>query len=160
MPLVKVSMQSAFLAMFNSNPDSRTTVAQKWAMAYDSYASLAITANGGTFIPTGGMSTIQGLLVSPLQAGKGPAVAAAWGTAMLAYWAAHPFGPGAIPSPPFTLPGIAIPPTGVTALISGLTDLYAGTQSGSDFAQQHASLLDTCTQTVMVAFGPVTVPVM
>ena len=161
MPLVKAPMKQAFEALQKDKPKDRAKVAAKWAEAYDSYASQAITGNGGSFIPTGKKSALEGILLGVLTIPVGiPAtVAAAWGMGLLAYWGGNPFSPGAVPNPPFMLPGVAAPPIGIPAMIAALTARYAGHQSESDFADQQATALDTCTKTVLVVFGPLPQPV-
>jgi hypothetical protein len=154
-------MKSAFEALQKDKPKDRAKVASKWAEAYDSYASQAITGNGGSFIPTGKKSALEGILLGVLSIPVGvPAtVAAAWGMGLLAYWGGTPFTPGVVPNPPFTLPGVAAPPIGIAALIAALTPLYAAHQSESEFADSQATALDTCTKTVLVLFGPLPQPV-
>jgi hypothetical protein len=161
MPLVKASMKSDFRALFDTKPKDRSELADKWATAYDSYASLAITGNGGSVIAAGKKSALQGILMGVLSTPVGvpAAVAAAWGTGLLAYWGGTPFTPGAVPNPPFTLPGVAAPPLGISALIPALTALYSTSNSEDDFADQQATALDTCTKTVIVLFGAVPQPV-
>ena len=161
MPLVKASMKSDFRALFDSKPKDRPELAKKWAAAYDSYASLAITGNGGSVIAAGKKSALESVLLATLSTPIGipAAVAAAWGSGLLAYWGGTPFTPGAVPNPPFTLPGVAAPPTGIAALIPVLTALYLAKNSEDDFADQQATALDTCTKTVIVLFGAVPQPV-
>lgn len=161
MPLIAKLMEQDFLKLYQEKPKDRPTVAKKWAEAYDSYASQAITGNGGSFIPTGKKSVLEATLLGVLSIPVGvPAtVAAAWGLGLTAYWVGTPFTPGAVPNPPFTLPGVALPPIGVPALIAALTALYLGKNSEGDFASQQAQALDTCTKTVLVQFGPVPQPV-
>lgn len=161
MPLVKASMKSDFRKLFDSKPKDRQELADKWATAYDSYASLAITGNGGSVIAAGKKSALQAALLSVLSIpiGVPAAVAAAWGTGLLAYWGGTPFTPGAVPNPPFTLPGVAAPPIGISALIPALTAIYLAKNSEDDFADQQATALDTCTKTVLVMFGAVPQPV-
>lgn len=162
MPLIKVTLKNDFRQLFDSKPKDRAELADKWATAYDSYASLALTGNGGSVIAAGKKQALQGILTATLQTpiGVPAAVAAAWGSGLLAYWGGTPFTPGAVPNPPFTLPGVAIPPTGIGALIPALTAIYSKTDSEDGFADAQATALDTCTKTVMVAFGALTVPVM
>lgn len=162
MPLVKAGMKSDFRALFDSKPKDRAELAKKWAAAYDSYAQSAATGNGGSVIAAGKKSALEATLLGTLSTPVGvpAAVAAAWGTGLLAYWGGTPFTPGSVPNPPFTLPGVAIPPTGIGALIPALTALYSAENSEDDFADKQATALDTCTKTVMVAFGALTVPVM
>lgn len=161
MPLIKASMKSEFLRLFNEKPKNRSELAQKWATIYDSYASQAITGNGGSVIPVGKKQALQATLTAVLQTPIGvPAVvAAAWGAGLLAYWGGTPFTPGAVPNPPFTLPGVATPPAGAAALIAALTAIYLKTDSADGFADAQATALDACTKTVLVAFGGLIVPV-
>lgn len=161
MPLVQTSMKLAFSALARNKPKDRATVARKWAEAYDSYASLALTANGGTFIPTGRKSVLEATLLAVLSipVGVPAAVAAAWGAGLTAYWVGNPFTPGAVPNPPFVLPGVALPPVGVPALIGTLTALYLTKDSDDGFAASQAAALDACTKTVIVMFGPLPQPV-
>jgi hypothetical protein len=160
--LIRPVMKSAFRALFDSNPRSRAEVAQKWAAAYDSYASAASTSNGGTIIPAGRKSALEGVLMGALSTPIGvPAVVAAgWAAGMLAYWGGTPFTPGAVPNPPFTLPGVATPPVGTGALVAALTAIYLRTDSADGFAEAHSVALDACTKTVVVLFGAVPQPVM
>lgn len=162
MPLVKSGMTSDFRAIFDSKPKNRAELAQKWAAAYDGYASQASTGNGGSIIAAGKKSALEGVLLATLSTpiGVPAAVAAAWGSGMLAYWGGTPFTPGAVPNPPFTLPGVAAPPLGIAALIAALTAIYSKTDSEDGFADAQATALDTCTKTVLVVFGPLPQPVM
>lgn len=162
MPLVKSVMKSAFRALFDSKPKNRVELAQKWAAAYDSYASQAITGNGGSVIAAGKKSALEGVLLGVLSVpiGVPAAVAAAWGAGLTAYWGGTPFTPGAVPNPPFTLPGVATPPVGVGALIPALTAIYLKRDSEDGFAESQATALDACTKTVLVLFGAVPQPVM
>lgn len=162
MPLVKAGMKSDFLALHKNKPKDRATVAQKWAAAYDKYASMAMTGNGGSVIAAGKKSALEGILMGVLTIPVGvPAtVAAAWGLGLTAYWGGTPFTPGAVPNPPFMLPGVAAPPIGVPALIAALTAIYLKEDSEDSFADAQATALDTCTKTVLVVFGPLPQPVM
>lgn len=155
MPLIKDSMTAAFLSLYSTKPKDRAEVAQKWAQAYDSYASLAITPNGGSAVTVGRQQALQATLYAVLSIPIGiPAtVAAAWGAGLTAYWSGLPFTPAAVPNPPFTLPGVAAPPPGVGALIPVLTAIYSKTSSESVFASEQAAALDACTRTVVVLFG-------
>lgn len=162
MPLVMVSMQAAFRQLFETKPRDRFELADKWSTIYDSYASQALTANGGVVIAAGKKQAMQGVLIATLQIpiGVPAAVAAAWGAGVTAYWGGTPFTPGAVPNPPFVLPGVATPPAGTPALIAALTAIYLKTDSADGFAAAQASALDACTRTVLVAFGALIVPVM
>jgi hypothetical protein len=161
MPLVKANLKSDFRAVFDSKPKDRSELAQRWAAAYDSYASLAITGNGGNIIAAGKKSVLEATLLGVLSIPIGvPAVvAAAWGAGLLAYWGGTPFTPGVVPNPPFTLPGVAVPPVGIAALIPALTAIYLKTDSEDGFADAQATALDICTKTVLVLFGAVPQPV-
>jgi hypothetical protein len=162
MPLVQASMKAAFLALSQNKPKDRAEVARKWAAAYDSYASLAMTGNGGSVIAAGKKSALEATLLGVLSIPIGvPAVvAAAWGAGMAAYWGGTPFTPGAVPNPPFVLPGVATPPPGIAALIPALTAIYLKEDSADGFAGAQAAALDACTKTVIVLFGAVPQPVM
>lgn len=162
MALVQTTMMAAFYALTNAKPQNRAELAQKWAQAYDSYASLAQTANGGVAIAAGRQQALQGVLTAVLQTPIGvPAVVAtAWGTGLTAYWGGLPFTPGVVPNPPFTLPGVAAPPIAISALIAALTGIYSLTNSSAEsFAQSQAAALDACTRTVIVSFGATPQPV-
>lgn len=162
MPLIKASMTQAFLEMAQRKPKDRAEVARKWASAYDSYASLAMTGNGGAAITAGKKSALEATLLAVLSIpiGVPVTVASAWAAGLAAYWGGMPFTPGAVPNPPFTLPGVASPPAGAAALVPALTALYATPNPENVFAEMQATALDAATRTVTVVFGPLVVPVM
>lgn len=155
MALVSASLQASFRRLYDAKPQSRADLAVQWASAYDSYASLAQTGNGGVVIAAGRVALLQSVLMAALASPQGLAAvaAAAWSTGITAYWSGTPFTPGTVPNPPFTLPGVSSPPVGVGALVADLTAIYSRTNTEDAFAQAQAQALDTCTKTVLVLFG-------
>ena len=87
MPLVKSTLANALENLFTNNPGSVPEAAQKWAQAYLSYASAAITSTGGSGVNAmAGLGSLTGAFSGALQAMAPPAAAAAMAAGVTAFW--------------------------------------------------------------------------
>ena len=152
-------LRTRLLALsLTEKPQSGVAAAQAWVDLYSNYAQLGMA--GGAFpliAPGPGKAAALAPLVAAflMPVGVPAVVAAALGGLVTAYWTGATFA-----TPP---PGIALPPVGLVAFIPAATALLSNKDNSADaFASQLATLLDTCTRTVIVtvpAPTPYTLPV-
>ncbi len=160
MALVKATLKSALLAVFDGtadtspvdgNPDGTPTDADdagaRLAAAYTDYAGAAMFAASTVDVSSKEAAlatTLGGSLELP---GLAATHAAAWGAGLAAFWLGAPVA-GA-------QSGVTVPPTGGAALVAALTTLFANTaNTADDAADGLANALDICTKTVTAAVAP------
>lgn len=159
MPLVKSSLSSALADLFTNYPSSRSEAGQKWAQAYVSYASAALSPTGGTGVNAmAGLSSLASAFSSALQQEDPNGTAGAMATGVQAFWQSISW--------VGTATGTTIVP-GNFALSSALAAVFSdlGQSSASDKAGKVADAFDGGAKTVMVLdvlpgpVSPVTGPI-
>ena len=159
MPLVKSSLSSALADLFTNYPSSRSEAGQKWAQAYVSYASAALSPTGGTGVNAmAGLSSLASAFSSALQQEDPNGTAGAMATGVQAFWQSIAW--------VGTASGTTIVP-GNFALSSALAAVFSdlGQSSASDKAGKVADAFDGGAKTVMVLdvlpgpVSPVTGPI-
>lgn len=144
MPLVKSSLSSALTDLFTNYPASKSEAGQKWAQAYVSYASAALSPTGGTGVNAmAGLSSLASAFSSALQQEDPNGTAAAMATGVQAFWQSISW--------VGTATGTTIVP-GNFALTSALAAVFSdlGQSSASDKAGKVADAFDGGAKTVMV----------
>jgi len=144
MPLVKSTLANGLESVFNNNPSSVAEAAQKWAQAYVSYASAAMTSTGGSAVNAmAGLGTLTGAFTGALQAQASPASAGAMAAGVTAFWLSIIW---AGPATGVTVsPGNAALATALAAVFSNL-----GKLSASEKANAIADAFDAGAKLVMV----------
>jgi hypothetical protein len=152
MPLVMATLATGLANVFKSQPSSGADAASKIAQEYDLYCKAAMAPPGAPIFTGAEKSTFEGLLAQALaspDAGDANVVAAAFSSAVQAYWMSPPvmFSGG-----PAT--GLVTAVTGATAIISPLGAALLNTQNTEDtIGQLIATQLDLATKTVLVTFS-------
>lgn len=144
MPLVKSILSSALADLFTNYPSSKSEAGQKWAQAYVSYASAALSPTGGTGVNAmAGLSSLASAFSSALQQEDPNGTAGAMTTGVQAFWQSISW--------VGTATGTTIVP-GNFALTSALAAVFSdlGQSSASDKADKVADAFDGGTKTVMV----------
>ena len=153
MPLVKSSLSSALADVFTNYPGSKSEAGQKWAQAYVSYASAALSPTGGTGVNAmAGLSSLASAFTSALQQEDPNGTAGAMATGVQTFWQSISWVGSAT--------GSTIVP-GNFALTSALAAVFSdlGQSSASDKADKVADAFDGGAKTVMVLdILPGTVP--
>lgn len=145
MALVKANLKSALESLFQNPPASVADCAAAWASAYASYAAGAISCQGSSPVLTGREAALSAALESAFNTEDPATCAAAFDTALGAFWTGVAFPGGTT--------GVAAPPT-PGLLTSGLPTMWANnvatSASYSAAAQAHADIFDSTTRTVIV----------
>jgi hypothetical protein len=144
MPLVKSSLASALADLFTNYPASKSEAGQKWAQAYVSYASAALSPTGGTGVNAmAGLSSLASAFTSALQQEDPNGTAGAMATGVQTFWQSISWvGAGT---------GTTIVP-GNVALTSALAAVFSdlGQNSASDKADRVADAFDGGAKSVIV----------
>lgn len=146
MALVKALLKANIKAMIVTKPSNAAVAAIDWGLAYDGYA---LPAMAGAFpgVFTGSEKTrfstaLTSLFASP-STGTPVLAATAFMNALTGYWLTPPVAFGA---------GVVSVITGLSAISSLFTTLFTDPDAAADHI---ATILDTATKTVTVAFtGP------
>jgi hypothetical protein len=87
MPLMKSSLADALANLFESEPSSPADAGQRWAQAYLSYASAALSPTGGVPVnAAAGLSVLGGAFTSALGTHDAAGSAGAMSTGVTAFW--------------------------------------------------------------------------
>jgi hypothetical protein len=87
MPLVKASLASALADIFANYPASKSEAGQKWAQAYVSYASAAMSPTGGTGVNAmAGLSSLASAFEGALQQEDPNGTGSAMATGVQTFW--------------------------------------------------------------------------
>lgn len=151
MPLVVATLTVGLANVFKSQPGSGADAASMIAQEYDTYCKLAMAPPGAPIFTGTEKTTFETFLAAALaspDAGDANVVAAAFSSAVQAYWLTPPV---MFVGGPVT--GLVTAISGAAAIISPLGSALLDLQGTEDLTGQLiATQLDLATKTVLVTF--------
>jgi hypothetical protein len=149
MPLTKSTLAQDLEGIFNAKPASAADAATKWANAYQSYASAALSSASSLPITApANFGILLGAFTAGLSALTSVTAAALISQGILAYWQAMAWvGPASAGSTAF--PGNASLSGALSATFADLSD-----KSAADKANEIAQAFDAGAKTVIVSEVP------
>jgi hypothetical protein len=152
MPLVMATLATGLAKVFRDQPSSGADAASKIAQEYDKYCKGAVAAPGLPIFTGVEKTNFENILAPTLSspdAGDPNIVAAAFGSAVQAYWMSPPVMFSAGPAS-----GVVTLVSGAMAIVAPLGAALSNTGNTEDvIGQLIATQLDLATKTVLVTYS-------